>query len=469
MDLTRVVDRLSILAEPVDFRELCRRAVPREARYVVFDLDRTMHLGHNMGELLGWEICAHSSYGPAYLDELEAERVGGRIYLERKKPWGLLRYVRLALTHWGPPGLFYLLWGKIASRSRGLRRRAFMRFGREPVRAVQQIPQHALMHRIASLPLDTVRELAARVWTRYRRDQTIEREDIEWLRTHCPQARIVISSASPQPTLEACAKALGIEDIVYSALEEHDGRLSAPCDLRRLARPEAELKRITPPSMGRINAGHAKLDELYARYPDIRDVVAVGISDTGYGEDHCWSEGFTHLIDVNSTTPFPPIVAADARVRSIVSARLLTRAEKDARANGQAGLDPRRLKLAETGDRELDAVELEARLSEVHAGIERLARELAEEDERLAVKRAAPAGEAEQLEAQVEATVAAFNRAEDRRQRARVRRELAAQLRRRHAVRRRLVKLERPVAELSFALAEALERARSLLDGPRPA
>jgi hypothetical protein len=333
-ELTRLVDRLSLLGAPVDFRALCELVVPPETRFVVFDLDRTLHLGRNMGELLGWEICAHLSYGASYLDELEAARVGGRIYLERSRPLGLLRYLRLATAHWGPPGLFYLLWGKLASRVEGLRRRSYLRFGPEPVRAIQSIPQHALMHRIAGLPLATVRELAARVWKRYRSDQTVEREDLEWLRRRCPGVQIIISSASPQPTLEISAAELGVDDIVYSSVEEHEGRLSAPCDLRRLARPAASPHRITPPSKGRINAGRAKLVELYARYPSMRDpgVVSVGISDTGYGEDHCWTEAFTHLVDVNSTTPFPPIVPADARVRWIVSAGLLTRREKDARA-----------------------------------------------------------------------------------------------------------------------------------------
>ena len=179
---TRVVERFTRLGAPLGFRALCEQVVPRDTRFVVFDLDRTLHLGRNMGELLGWEICAYLSYGRHYLDVLERGRVGGRVYLEKRKPWGALRYMRLAASHWIPPGLFYLLWGKIASRVQAVRRRAYLRFGPEPVRAVQSIPQHALLHRIAALPLPLVRELAARVWRRYQQDQTVEREDIEWLR-----------------------------------------------------------------------------------------------------------------------------------------------------------------------------------------------------------------------------------------------------------------------------------------------
>jgi len=68
---TRIVDRVVIHGAPVDFRELCRRTVPADARYLILDLDRTAHLGRNMGELLGWEISAYWGYGRGRLDELE--------------------------------------------------------------------------------------------------------------------------------------------------------------------------------------------------------------------------------------------------------------------------------------------------------------------------------------------------------------------------------------------------------------
>ncbi len=463
-DLTRFVDHFAILGAPVDFRELCARAVPPATRFVVFDLDRTLHLDRNMGELLGWEICAHLSYGTSYLDDLEAARTGGRIYLERKRLLGSLRYMRLATAHWGPPGLFYLLWGKIAPRWPRLRRHSYLRFGPEPVRAIQNIPQHALMHRIAGLPLATARELAARVWKRYRPDQTVEREDIAWLRQRCPGVRVIISSASPQPTLEAAAAQLGVDAVVYSSLEEHEGRLSAPCDLRRLACPDAAPHRITPPSLGRINAGRAKLDELYARYPALREpgVVSVGISDTGYGEDHCWAEAFTHLIDVNSSSPFPPIVPADARVRTIVSADLLTRGEKAARSAGSdAFLDPRRKPRAPAAS--FAREQLALRLRTQHTTIEALSRAILAETQRLSDERAVHLDEALLADAAIETAVATFNCSEGN-ARALARRTLAAELRRRQAVTRKLARVDRPISRLTFALTRELESARAELD-----
>jgi len=464
--LTRCVDRIAILGAPVDFRELCERALPPGTRYVVFDLDRTLHFGRNMGELLGWEICAHQSYGPAYVAELQASRTGGRVYLERSRPLAALGYMARAADHWGLPGLFYLLWGKIAARHAALWRRSFRRFGPEPVRAIQSIPQHALMHRIAALPLATVRELAACVWNRYRADQTVERADIAWLRQRYPGVKIIISSASPQPTLEVGAEELGVDGIVYSSLEEHEGRLSAPCDLRRLARPDAAPHRISPPSRARINAGRAKLHELHTRYPELRDpaVVSVGISDTGYGEDHCWTDAFTQLVDVNSATPFPPIVGAGARVRSIVSAGLLTRRERDARAAGNADyLDPRRKPAASRTDRELGRDELATLLAPVHDTVERLTRELGRRELAVAADRAVHAREAERAEQAIEDAVHAFN-ASAGAARAQAMRTLKQHLDRRVAATRRLARMDRPVSAVTYELSRELERARRALD-----
>jgi len=75
---------------------------------------------------------------------------------------------------------------------------------------------------------------------------------------------------------------------------------------------------------GRINGGRAKLAELRARCPELNTPgsMTVGISDTGYGEDHCWTEAFTRVADVNSGSPFPPIVPATSPLRAIFSAHL---------------------------------------------------------------------------------------------------------------------------------------------------
>jgi hypothetical protein len=339
---TRVVDHVWISREPIAFRALCERAIPPEARLVVLDLDRTLHLGRNMGELLGWEISAYRGYGPSYLVDLEPRRAVGRMCLSFRRPLSTLRYLWRSGRVWAGPGLYYLLWCKIASRVPWLRRWTFARFGPEPVHAVQRLPQDTLFAQIASLPGDIVRELARRVWARHAPDQTVEREDLTWLRRRCPAARIVLSSASPREIAEVAARELGFDEVIASA-------------------------------PGVINGGRAKLAELRARHPELctPGVLTVGISDTGYGEDHCWTEAFTHVVDVNSGSPFPPLVSAASPLRAVFSALVLTRAEKEDRVRGDSRLDPRRGRVSH-GDRDFAPRELEVLLAPVRAATERL-------------------------------------------------------------------------------------------------
>ncbi|MBW2548998.1 MAG: hypothetical protein JRE82_17635, partial [Deltaproteobacteria bacterium] len=59
----RVVDRFVDHGAPLSFRELCARVLEEEHDYLILDLDKTTHLGRNLGELLEWELCAHEVYG----------------------------------------------------------------------------------------------------------------------------------------------------------------------------------------------------------------------------------------------------------------------------------------------------------------------------------------------------------------------------------------------------------------------
>ena len=426
---TRLVESFWIAREPIAFRELCERAVPPDTRLLVLDLDRTLHLGRNMGELLGWEISAYRGYGPEYLTELEPRRRSGRMFIDLSHPLGALRYLWKSFWVWGPPGLFYLLWCKIAARVDLLRRRSYLRFGPEPVQAVQRVPQYVLFRQMASLPDALVRELAARVWARYRQDLIVEREDLEWLRERCPGIRIVLSSASPRQVAETASAALGIDEVIGS-------------------------------SWHRINGGRAKLDELRARHPDLLGapgVTTVGMSDTGYGEDHCWTEAFTHLVDVNSSTGFPPIISAGSPLRAIFSAQILTRAEREARARGEAWLDPRRGRVA-GGTLELDAPELEALLAPLRAAVDRLARELDARQRQIAgVLERARERCADVDRALETAAMAIAARGPSP--------ALLGALAERRSAELQLARLARPVSEVAFAMARTLERSRALLDG----
>lgn len=456
---TRLVERLRIHGAPIDFRELCVRAVPTTTRVLVLDLDRTIHLNHSMGELLGWEIAAHLGYGPAYLDDLEPARATGRMFLAPSRPLASLRYLARAVALWGPPGLFYLVWGKLAWGASALRRRTFRRFGPEPVRAVQRVPQHALLHQLAALPRATTRELATRVLRRYAADQTLDRADLDWLRGRCPGLRVVISSASPRPIVEAAAAELGADDFLCTEVEELEGGSSAPCDLSRMGRPLGEPHHISRPSQQRINAGPAKLDALIARFPELADpsFESVGITDTGYGEDHSWTELLRTVIDVNSTAPFPPVVASSSPTRAIHSALLLTRAERDGAAARPSDAEAR----------DLSARELAVALGAHAPAIEDLAARLSAAEAAYAEVR----GEARQallaLEPEIEAAVESYNGAPVG-ARATLLAELASVLDRRERLGARIIAIERPLSELAFALTVELEAARASLTLPPP-
>ena len=51
----RVVHRFVDHGAPLSFRELCARVLEEETDYLILDLDKTTHLGRNLGELLAWD------------------------------------------------------------------------------------------------------------------------------------------------------------------------------------------------------------------------------------------------------------------------------------------------------------------------------------------------------------------------------------------------------------------------------
>ncbi len=341
----RVVDRVVLHEGPIEFASLAERVITERTRYVVLDLDRTVHLGRNMGELLGWELGALRAYGPEELERMEAERSTGRLIFDARRPLGSLRYLAHGARTWALPGLYYLFFGKIPARSDRLRAWTFRRFGAEPVRTVQRVPQNALMALLADVPAPTLRSLAERVWDRHAPDEVIRREDLDALRARFPELRVIITSASPTVVVELACEKLGAD-----AFES-----SQP---------------------GRINSGPAKIRHLEARFPDVLDpdCESVGITDTGYGEDHCWSEHFTRVVDVNSDAPFAPIVSARSPLREVHSAHLTTSRERRLRALGiLEWMDPRRPLPPRADARVLGRGELSERLSDLHEELEALA------------------------------------------------------------------------------------------------
>jgi len=464
-----VVDRVVIHGEPLEFRELCRHAVPEDTRYLILDLDRTAHLGRNMGELLGWELVAYRAYGPRRLAELERRRPPGRFLLDWPRPAALLRYLAVGARMWAFPGLYYLACWKLAGEAELTRRLVFRHFGPDPVAAIQRLPQTALMHQMAAIPSSELRVLARRVWERHQGDQVIERSDLDWLRSRCPRIRIVIASASPQPTLEVAAAELGADDIAFSSLEEHAGYFSAPFRFPRLVLRDRHPRRLSGPSQLRINSSRQKITTLFARYPDLADpdVVSVGVSDTGYGEDHCWVEYFSRVVDINSSAPFPPIVPASSPLREIHSAAVLTRTERARRSAGEtAYLDPRRPSRPDR-HRALEAAQLSRQLAPLAGEVEQLARRFEERATGLAEGRTRLLRQVDTVLRRIEEIVGAFNEATGQSRRA-VLRQLRRAVRSEEALRHQLTLLERPLSDVACTRYRLLTSAREALEGLPP-
>ena len=331
----RLVYRLVHHGELASFRELCSRVLTPKTRYLVLDLDRTIHLGRDLGQDLGWELCAYQGYGRDHFKRIEDRQQSGKFLFDWDHPRKTARYLGRSLKIWAYPGMYYGVWGKAAARLDWLRRRGFRHFVGDPVRAAQRVPQLTLLRHLQTTSEDVLRELAQHIWHRHAPDQVIDREDLAWVYAQWPQVEVVLSSASPKPTVEVAGEALGVDHVHFSTL-------------------------------GHINSGEAKikrLRELCDRVGD-PDLEIVGVSDTSRGEDHCWAQHFTHVVDINSPTPFPAIVSSASPLREVHSATLLTKHERARRAAGDLGyLDVRREKLAPAQKKlELSREDLERRL-----------------------------------------------------------------------------------------------------------
>ncbi|MBW1762711.1 MAG: hypothetical protein JRJ64_14690, partial [Deltaproteobacteria bacterium] len=136
------------------------------------------------------------------------------------------------------------------------------------------------------------------------------------------------------------------------------------------------------------------LDWIRARSPGIKIIVSsaspkamldvavktnvLAITDTSYGEDHCWTEHFACVVDINSPTPFSPIVPQASPTRAVHSATVLTREEQRRRATGAAGyLDARRKERAPMAMVELDGEALRSLLGDLLAETNQFATQVA--------------------------------------------------------------------------------------------
>lgn len=458
---TKVVDRLSIHGA-TDFFSLCERIITPETRYLVLDLDRTIHFGHNVGELLGWELSAYEAYGERYLAMSSQRTDRGRFFVNRRDPLGMLRYLAVALGRWALPGLAYLFYVKIAARLPFLRRRVFRRFGLEPVEEVQNLMRETLLEQLAAVPLSTARDLVRGIWRRLAPDQVVTREDISALHARFPNLRIVLSSASPQPVLEVAREELGVDAVLFTRVEEHEGFLSVPHEIGARG---GEPRRISPPSQTSHNAAAHKIHRLTVEFADFADptVEKIGITDTSYGEDHVWSHHFTKVVDVNSPHPFSPIVPAESPAVEIHSAPVvLTRHERERRANADAAfLDARRPE-SNFDPVVFSAAELQERLARATDALKGLFETSRKNWEVVRRSQEAFAARTLQIMQEIEASVHEYNRSLGKARRTALR-NLKRQMRSMQKLRRSIAAAQRPVTEAAFKTAQTLEEARKRL------
>ncbi|MBT8453762.1 MAG: hypothetical protein KJO40_17480 [Deltaproteobacteria bacterium] len=314
---------------PVTFRELCSEVLSNRTRYLVLDLDGTVHLNRNLGELLGWELGAYKSYGAQTIERLESRRRNARWLLHWREPRQLAAYLARAAKAWAVPGTHYFFWSKLASLSPWVRRVGFRKFHADPIRAVQRGVQTTLMDEIASVPAELLPTLMERVWRRHQDDQVIGADDIGWIRASFPKIEIVLSSASPKPVVAFAAERLGVEHAHWS----------------------------TP---DRINTGEAKIEALKRAFGTFGEpgVEVVGMSDTAHGEDHCWARYFAKVVDINSPAPFPLIAPVSSPLAEVHSAIVLSRRELERRMLDPSYLDPRRDPVKNPRRRELKHADL---------------------------------------------------------------------------------------------------------------
>ena len=101
----RVVDRFVDHGAPLSFRDLCARVLQEEHDYLILDLDKTTHLGRNLGELLAWELCAYEAYGESVTGTSARRRFGGRLLLDWSQPLKLAQYLASGARRWAWAGI----------------------------------------------------------------------------------------------------------------------------------------------------------------------------------------------------------------------------------------------------------------------------------------------------------------------------------------------------------------------------
>ena len=178
----RVVDRVLIGKRDLTGVELLHYVVDNKTKYLVLDLDKTVHRNRNIGELLAWELNAFECYGKYYKKLNQGQYRSKKIVLFWRHPLLLLKYVCRAVNLWLIPGLYYLILAKWFMNFSITRKWVYKHFGPDPIALIQEYPRLILQYEISRYPKSLVLQLTRNIWQRFSGDQVFLKQDIDKLR-----------------------------------------------------------------------------------------------------------------------------------------------------------------------------------------------------------------------------------------------------------------------------------------------
>jgi hypothetical protein len=316
----KLIDRYVVHPGHAPLAARVAQVIPEDAEYVVFDLDRTVHLGVTIGERLGWEIlCDPRCIGiGSHADGLDP------IFSVRKPVRTLKRFGR-GVRYWSLPGLFYAATVRLGDRWRAWDRLCALTLGAGYVNDVQAVLRSILMASTAGYTREEVRTYTERAWRRSQPSMVVDAEVIDAVRRHCRRLKaIILSSASTAPTVEHAASVLGVDGFVSSAVDlysvDDNEVFSAPLGIPRWLR-RGRPRFFSRPGAVVHNSADNKVNFLRVHFPEVFSPasVSVGISDNNYGEDCSWPDHFDHVVALNTRHPFSPFIRSSSPCRTIHS------------------------------------------------------------------------------------------------------------------------------------------------------
>lgn len=269
----RLVDRYLVHGGERPFAERIGEVLPPDVDYVVLDLDKTVHLGIAIGEQFGWEMIAATD-----LDDAESAGDPPPI-VAWTRPLASGACVLRGIRTWSVPGLVYAATVRLGDRWERWGEYLCVSLGPNYVERMQTFVRSILMSHLAGRTRSQLELYAERAWRRWQHRLVVDRAAIDEIRARCPRLKgILLSSASPTPTVEHAARTLGVDGYIASGLDlrqEDDAEVyAAPVELApwfRGSRP----KFYSRPGAVTHNAAENKVRFMRMQFPEVFDEGSV--------------------------------------------------------------------------------------------------------------------------------------------------------------------------------------------------